>query len=84
MGLDFRLGRRQFPGYHLIGETHTAMAAVAKRLIRRVPTAAQRDHCPAGKAEGGAGGIVNFEFALDTDGAIVITGNFGCGHSLGW
>src|SRR5580698_3401355 len=80
-GLDLRFRRRQFPRYHLMTEAHAVMAAVAKRLILRVPTAAQRDDRPAGKTERGAGGIVNCKFALDTDGAIVKAGDFGCGHS---
>ena len=62
-------------------EAQTVVAAVAKRLVLRVPTAAQRDDRPAGKTKRGAGGIENFKFALDTDGAIVKAGDFGCGHS---
>ena len=79
--LDLGFRRRQFPRYHLMNEAHAVMAAVAKRLVLRVATAAQRDDRPSGKTERDAGGIVNFKFALDTDGAIVKAGNFGCGHS---
>src|SRR5580700_10489692 len=78
---DLRFRRRQFPRYHFMHKAHAVVAAVAKRLVLRVPTAAQRDDRPAGQTERGAGGIENFKFALDTDGAIVKTGDFGCGHS---
>ena len=75
------LRRGQFSRNDSVGKAASLMAAVAKRLILRVATAAQRDDRPSGKTERDAGGIVNFKFALDTDGAIVKAGNFGCGHS---
>jgi len=62
-------------------EARTGVATVAKRLVLGVPTAAQGDDRPAGKTERDAGGIEDFKFALDTDGAIVKAGDFGCGHS---
>ena|ERR1700693_18973 len=80
-GLDLRFRRRQFPRYHLMTEAHAVVAAVAKRFVLGVATAAQRDDRPSGKTERDAGGIADFEFALDTDGAIMKAGDFGCGHS---
>jgi hypothetical protein len=61
-----------------MAETHTVMSAVAKRLVFRVPATAEGDDRAACESKGGAAGVHNLKFALDTDGAVAE------GSNLGW
>src|ERR1035441_9901686 len=58
--LQFRLGRRQFPGDYAVREAHPIVGAVAKRLIGGVAAAAERNYRPASQAERGPGRVYNF------------------------
>ena len=75
-GLQFRLRRGQLPGDHGIGEGHAIVGAVAKGLIGGLAAAAKRDNRPAGESEGRSGGIDDFEFPLDTNGAVILRADF--------
>lgn len=68
--LQLGLGRRKFAGGHGIVEAGARVGAVAERLVGRLPAAAERNHGTAGQAEGGAGGVQNFEVAFDADGPV--------------
>ena len=53
------------------------MTAVAERLVGRVTAAAQRNHGSSSEPERRPGGIEDFEFAFDTNGAVVVASDFG-------
>jgi hypothetical protein len=58
-------GRGKLAGSHRVGEPGTGVGAVAEGLIGGLTAAAEGDHRTSGKAEGGTGGVQNFEVAFD-------------------
>ena len=55
------------------------MGTVAEWLVGRVTAAAERDHRPAGEPEWSSSWIDDLKFPFDTNGAVMIAGDFG-GH----
>jgi hypothetical protein len=60
------------------------MAAIAKRLVRRVAATAQRNHGAPAESELFAFGVVHAEVAFDAKGSVVIDCDFGRCHALRW
>ncbi len=70
--LDFGLRRLQPARDHFRLKSHSAMRAVAKRLVVAVPAAAERNHGAACQIEFIPVLIEDFEIAFEADAAIVI------------
>jgi hypothetical protein len=64
---DLRFGRREFAGDYFILKAGPGMRSIAKRLILRLPAAAEADYRPATESEWLSDGIENFKIALNTD-----------------
>jgi hypothetical protein len=75
--LHFRDRRRQFPRYHLVGETGAAVGAIAKRLVLRMAATAQGNRRPARETERRTGGIADFKVSLNPDRTITVDSYFG-------
>jgi hypothetical protein len=68
--------RRQITRSNRAGEVVALVRAIAKRLIRGLPAAAEGDSRASGEAENLAILVDNFEVALDPHGSIAENGYF--------
>ena len=64
----------------LVGKSGTIVTAIAKRLIRGEPAAAQGNHGAARQSESGPGWIENLEISFDSQRAVILWGNLGGWH----
>ena len=75
---ELRFRGRKLPRQAGIREADPVMAAIAKRLVRRLAAAAQGDDSPARQPERLAVCIMNFKFPLEAQWTVIEGGNFSC------
>jgi hypothetical protein len=74
-GLNLGSRRRQFPRRTQRFESRRPVRSIAKRLVLRLPAAAQPDGGPSGEVELLSFLVVNRELALDPNRAVVVDGD---------
>ena len=75
--LQLGLGGREFSRDYRVGKAGSLMRAVAEGLVRGVAAAAQRHDRAPGQLERCSLRVHDFEIAFDSDGAVVLYGDFG-------
>lgn len=74
--LDLRFRWRKLASLLLVLKSSRLVSAIAKRLICRVPTAAESNCCAPGKAIGLTLHVNELDFAFDAQRAIIANNNF--------